>query len=52
MEFRKMRRFKQELDHETCVEIINRATSGVLSVLGDVPNKLYAFALFNRIIVL
>ena len=35
MEFRKMRRFKQELDHETCVEIINRATSGVLSVLGD-----------------
>ena len=35
MEFRRMRRFKQELDHETCVEIINRATSGVLSVLGD-----------------
>lgn len=35
MEFRKMRRFKQELDHETCVEIINRATSGVLSVFGD-----------------
>lgn len=34
-EFRKMRRFKQELDHETCLEMINRATSGVLSVLGD-----------------
>lgn len=34
-EFRKMRRFKQELDHEACLEIINRATSGVLSVLGD-----------------
>ena len=34
-EFRKMRRFKQELDHEACLGIINRATSGVLSVLGD-----------------
>ncbi|MBR3146959.1 MAG: pyridoxamine 5'-phosphate oxidase family protein [Eubacterium sp.] len=34
-EFRKMRRFKQELDHETCLEIIQRATSGVLSVSGD-----------------
>lgn len=34
-EFRKMRRFKQELDHEACLEIIHRATSGVLSVLGD-----------------
>ena len=34
-EFRKMRRFKQELDHEACLEIIGRATSGVLSVIGD-----------------
>ena len=35
MEFRKMRRSRQELDHEACLEMINRATSGVLSVTGD-----------------
>lgn len=35
MEFRKMRRSRQELDHEACLEMINRATSGVLSVAGD-----------------
>lgn len=34
-EFRKMRRIRQELDRETCLEIIGRATSGVLSLLGD-----------------
>ena len=34
-EFRKMRRFRQELDHAACLEMINRATSGVLSVIGD-----------------
>ena len=35
MEFRKMRRSRKELDHEACLEMINRATSGVLSVTGD-----------------
>ena len=35
MEFRKMRRAAQELDHEACLEMIQRATSGVLSVIGD-----------------
>ena len=34
-EFRKMRRAAQELDEETCLEMIRRATSGVLSVVGD-----------------
>ena len=34
-EFKKMRRSKQELDHEACLEMISRATSGVLSVIGD-----------------
>lgn len=34
-EFRKMRRARQELGHDACVEMIERATSGVLSVLGD-----------------
>lgn len=34
-EFRKMRRIRQELDRESCLDMINRATSGVLSVLGD-----------------
>lgn len=34
-EFRKMRRFAQELDHKACLEMIRRATSGVLSVVGD-----------------
>ncbi len=35
MEFRKMRRFKQQLSREECEEILNRNTSGVLAVLGD-----------------
>ena len=30
-----MRRAAQELDEETCLEMIRRATSGVLSVVGD-----------------
>ena len=34
-EFRKMRRIRQQLDEKDCLEIINRATSGVLSVIGD-----------------
>ena len=34
-EFRKMRRIRQELGREACLEIIERATSGVLSVIGD-----------------
>lgn len=34
-EFRKMRRYAQELDHEACLEMIGRATSGVLSVIGE-----------------
>lgn len=34
-EFRKMRRSAQELDESACLEIVKRATSGVLSVIGD-----------------
>ena len=33
--FRKMRRFGQQLSHEACEEILQRATSGVLAVSGD-----------------
>lgn len=35
VEFRKMRRAAQELDENACLEVIRRATSGVLSVVGD-----------------
>lgn len=35
MEFRKMRRIRQQLSKEECVEILERNTSGVLAVLGD-----------------
>ena len=35
MEFRKMRRFRQELSEKECVEILERNTSGVLALLGD-----------------
>lgn len=35
MEFRKMRRYRQELSEEECVEILEKNTSGVLAVLGD-----------------
>ena len=35
MGFRRMRRFKQELGRDDCMEVIGRGTSGVLSVLGD-----------------
>ena len=35
MDFRRMRRFKQELGRKDCLEIIKRGTSGVLSLLGD-----------------
>lgn len=35
MEFRKMRRIKQQLTEEKCIEILERNTSGVLAVLGD-----------------
>ncbi len=31
--FRKMRRFKQELSHEECVEVLKNQPRGVLSVL-------------------
>ena len=34
-EFREMRKAAQELDHDACLEMIQRATSGVLSVVGD-----------------
>lgn len=34
-EFRKMRRFKQELSEDRTIEVLNKATSGVLAVLGD-----------------
>ena len=33
--FRPMRRFKQQLTQEECVEILNTEVRGVLSVLGD-----------------
>lgn len=33
--FRKMRRFKQELEKDECVEILNNEKRGFLSVLGD-----------------
>ena len=35
MEFRKMRRIRQQLSEPECVEILERNTSGVLAVLGD-----------------
>ena len=35
MEFRKMRRIKQQLTEEECTQILERNTSGVLAVLGD-----------------
>ena len=33
--FRKMRRFKQELDRDECIEVLKQEPRGVLSVLGD-----------------
>lgn len=33
--FRKMRRFKQQVPEETCIEILKREPRGVLAVLGD-----------------
>ena len=33
--FRKMRRFKQELDRQTCIEILLKEKRGVLAVHGD-----------------
>ena len=35
MEFREMRRKKQQLTDEECISILERNTSGVLAVLGD-----------------
>lgn len=35
MAFRKMRRFKQQLSHDECLEVLREAPRGVLSVLGD-----------------
>ena len=35
MEFRPMRRIRQELPKEECEKILIKATAGVLSVLGD-----------------
>lgn len=35
MEFRKMRRSRQELTYEQCEEVLNRNTAGILAVLGD-----------------
>ena len=34
-EFRAMRRNKQELAHDECVRILEKATAGVLSLIGD-----------------
>ncbi|MBR2576711.1 MAG: pyridoxamine 5'-phosphate oxidase family protein [Firmicutes bacterium] len=33
--FRKMRRFKQEISREECIEVLKNEPRGVLSVLGD-----------------
>lgn len=33
--FRKMRRFKQELSKEECIEILKSEPRGVLSVIGE-----------------
>lgn len=33
--FRKMRRFKQELSKQECIEILQSEPGGVLSVLGE-----------------
>lgn len=33
--FRKMRRFKQELDEKECIDILKNEKRGVLSVIGD-----------------
>ena len=33
--FRKMRRFRQQLSHEACEQILREASSGVLAVYGD-----------------
>lgn len=33
--FRKMRRFKQVLSNEECVQVLERGTNGVLAVIGD-----------------
>ena len=33
--FRKMRRFKQQITHEECVEVLKGAKRGVLSVIGE-----------------
>lgn len=35
MEFREMRRKRQQLSNEECVDILTRSTSGVLSLMGD-----------------
>jgi len=42
--FRPMRRFRQQLTNEQCIEILKQATSGVLAVLGD-DNYPYAVPL-------
>lgn len=34
-EFRPMRRRRQQLSHEECIEILNKTTSGTLALLGD-----------------
>lgn len=33
--FRKMRRIKQELTNETCIQVLEKGTSGVLAVYGE-----------------
>lgn len=33
--FRKMRRFKQELSHQDCIEVLRREPRGVLSLIGE-----------------
>ena len=33
--FRKMRRFKQQISDEECIEVLKNAPRGVLSMIGD-----------------
>ena len=46
--FRKMRRFKQELSKEECMEILKNEPRGVLSVLGDDGYPYVSFCVYDK----
>ena len=46
--FRKMRRIRQQISQAECVEILNRATSGVLGLHGDDGYAHIAFSLGSQ----